>query len=139
MAWVHFSGARLRSPSYEIAMSELQTYSGGCHCGKVRYEVKLDLTKPVLACNCSMCGRTGTLLSFVPANQFSLLSGEDVLKDYQFNKKHVHHLFCTACGIKSFARGDGKDGSPMVAVNTRCLDDVQVADLQVNHVDGKSF
>ena len=120
-------------------MSEAKTYSGGCHCGKVRYEVKVDLGKPVFECNCSMCGRTGTLLSFVPENQFSLLSGEDVLRDYQFNKKHIHHLFCTVCGIKSFARGAGKDGVPMVAVNTRCLDDVKVDDLEVKQVDGKSF
>jgi hypothetical protein len=86
-----------------------------------------------------MCGRTGTLLSFVPGEQFSLLSGEDVLKDYQFNKKHIHHLFCTVCGIKSFARGTGKDGSPTIAVNTRCLDDVDLDKLNVKHFDGKSL
>jgi hypothetical protein len=120
-------------------MGELQKYSGGCHCGKVRYEVKLDLGNPVIGCNCSMCGRTGTLLSFVPGEQFSLLSGEDVLKDYQFNKKHIHHLFCTVCGIKSFARGTGKDGSPTIAVNTRCLDDVDLDKLNVKHFDGKSL
>lgn len=119
-------------------MSELKTYMGGCHCGKVRYEVKLNLGNPVISCNCSMCGRAGTLLTFVPATQFSLLSGEDVLTDYQFNKRHIHHLFCNVCGIKSFARGAGKDG-PMVAVNTRCLDDVDVGQLTVNPFDGKSL
>jgi hypothetical protein len=67
-------------------MGELKAYAGGCQCGKVRYEVQLDLGAPVISCNCSMCGRAGTLLTFVPARQFKLLSGEDALTDYQFNK-----------------------------------------------------
>ena len=118
-------------------MSEVKTYQGGCHCGKVRYSVALDLTKPVISCNCSMCGRSGTLLSFVPAADFELLSGEDVLTDYQFNHHVIHHLFCRVCGIKSFARGASKDGSPTVAINTRCLDDIDLGVLQVTQFDGK--
>jgi hypothetical protein len=84
-----------------------------------------------------MCGRSGTLLSFVPADQFTLESGEDVLTDYVFNKHVIHHLFCRVCGIKSFARGTGRDG-PTVAVNTRCLDGVDIAKLNVAPFDGKS-
>jgi hypothetical protein len=119
-------------------MSEAKTYSGGCHCGQVRYQAKVDLSAPVIGCNCSMCGRTGTLLTFIPAEQFTLLSGQDSLTDYQFNKKKIHHLFCKVCGVKSFARGVGRDGSEMVAINSRCLDDVDVAQLNVKSFDGKS-
>ena len=42
-----------------------QTYSGGCQCAKVRYEVQMDIGE-VLACNCSRCGRLGSLLAFAP-------------------------------------------------------------------------
>jgi hypothetical protein len=119
-------------------MSEAKTYTGGCHCGQVRYQTKVDLAAPVISCNCSMCGRTGTLLSFVPAQQFTLLSGQDSLTDYQFNKKTIHHLFCKVCGVKSFARGVARDGSEMVAINSRCLDDVDVGALNVKSFDGKS-
>jgi hypothetical protein len=59
-----------------------QTYMGGCQRGKVRYEITLDLSGPVLACNCSRCGRLGSLLAFAPAAGFTLLSGEDWLTDY---------------------------------------------------------
>lgn len=118
-------------------MSKGETRMGGCHCGKVRYEVVLDLSKPVISCNCSMCGRAGTLLTFVPADQFILKSGEEFLTDYQFNKRQIHHLFCKACGVKSFARGAGPHG-PVVAVNARCLDDVTVAELDVVLFDGAS-
>ena len=49
-------------------MSEAKTHTGGCHCGKVRFEVTLDLSEPAITCNCSMCGRSGTMLRFVPAS-----------------------------------------------------------------------
>jgi len=111
---------------------------GSCHCGKVRYEVAIDLDQPVISCNCSMCGRSGTLLSFVPAPQFSLLSGEEALRDYEFNRHAIHHLFCTTCGIKPFARGKMPDGTPMVAVNVRCLEEVDLDALNVQKFDGKS-
>lgn len=120
-------------------MTEAKNHTGGCHCGQVRYEVSVDLSKPMTACNCSMCGRSGTLLTFVPASQFTLKSGEDSLTDYLFGKQHIHHLFCKVCGIKPFARGAAPDGSPVVAINARCLDDVDPGALPVRHFDGKSL
>src|SRR3954454_17237452 len=119
-------------------MSTTTSHKGGCHCGAVRYRVELDLTKPVIQCNCSICLRTGTLLAFVPESRFTLEQGEQNLSDYQFNKKVIHHLFCKTCGVRSFARGVGPNG-PMVAINTRCLDDVDATTLKAHHFDGKSL
>jgi hypothetical protein len=93
----------------------------------------------VMTCNCSRCSKLGAVLTFAPASAFTLLSGEDELQDYQFNKKVIHHLFCRTCGIESFARGRGPDGAEMAAVNVRCLDDVDVATLHPKPVDGRSF
>ena len=118
-------------------MSEAKNHAGGCHCGAVRYRVDIDLTQPVITCNCSICGRTGTMLAFVPPQAFTLEKGEESLTDYQFNKKVIHHLFCKVCGVRSFARGQGPQG-PMVAINARCIDDVDVAALKTHHYDGKS-
>lgn len=119
-------------------MSEATLRQGSCHCGKVRFEVTLDLEQPVIACNCSMCGRSGTLLAFVPASTFHLRSGEDALQDYQFNHRVIHHLFCTTCGIKPFARGQTPEGAQIAAVNVRCIEGVDVEALNVQRVDGKS-
>ena len=119
-------------------MSEAK-HTGGCHCGAVRYEVQgVDLSKPVLTCNCSICGRSGTMLAFVPQTQFTLLSGEGALKDYTFKNQVIHHLFCTTCGIKSFARAIKPDGTPMVAVNVRCLDGIELDELQHHKFDGRA-
>lgn len=85
-----------------------------------------------------MCGRSGTLLAFVPASEFTLLSGEEALADYRFNKHVIHHLFCKSCGIKPFARGQMPDGTPTVAVNVRCLEGVDLDALTIRKFDGKS-
>ncbi len=119
-------------------MPELAKYRGGCHCGRVRYEVETTL-EPVMSCNCPICQKRGAILTFVPAPQFTLLSGEGDLTDYQFNKKIVHHLFCSHFGLGSFARGTGPDGSAMIAVNVRCLYDVDLAALSPMAFDGKSL
>ena len=120
-----------------MALAE-KTYAGGCQCGRVRYEAQVDLDQPVISCNCSMCGRSGTLLTFIPKAQFKLLSGDDQLSDYVFNKHVIHHKFCASCGIKSFALGNGRDGADTVAINARCLDGVDLEALKVNKFDGKS-
>lgn len=119
-------------------MPEPRKLAGGCHCGKVRYEVTTDLTR-VASCNCSICSRLGALFTFVSPSQFDLLSGEDALTDYQFNKKVIHHLFCSTCGVESFARGTGPDGKQVVAINVRCLDGVNLGALTLVPFDGKSL
>ena len=114
------------------------SHTGGCHCGKVRYEATVDLDG-AMSCNCSRCSKLGWILAFTPAEKFRLVSGEDGLTDYLFNKHVIHHLFCSTCGMKSFARGTAPDGSAAVAVNVRCLDDVDIGALRPTPVDGKSF
>lgn len=116
-------------------------HTGGCHCGKVHYEVTTDLGPDqgmVISCNCSICSKRGSLLTFVPADQFTLKSGEGALSEYTFNKHVIHHKFCKTCGILSFANGVGPDGKEMVAINVRCLDDIDLGSLKVTEFDGKS-
>jgi hypothetical protein len=64
--------------------------------------------------------------------------GDGGTSDDQFNKHVIHHLFCSTCGIQSFAKGRGPDGSEMVAINARCLDGVDPAALKVKAIDGRS-
>jgi hypothetical protein len=114
------------------------TYSGGCQCGAVRYEVSAEIGE-VMSCNCSRCQKLGWLLTFVPASDFRLTAGEDATSSFQFNKHNIHHLFCKTCGIESFARGKGPGGAEMVAINVRCLDNVDPDSFKVKKVDGRSL
>ncbi len=119
-------------------MADTETRGGSCHCGAVRYTVELDRNPAALSCNCSMCGRAGTLLSFVPASRFRLEQGNEATTDYLFNKHSIHHLFCRTCGIKSFARGEGRDGQETVAVNVRCLEGFEPDQFRITPFDGRS-
>jgi hypothetical protein len=112
-------------------------YQGGCHCGKVRFSVDVDLSSP-LTCNCSYCSRRGSILAFTPVDSFTLESGEGDLTEYRFNTNTIEHLFCDTCGMESFARGVAPDGRKMVAVNVRCLDGVDLDALKPHQVDGRA-
>ncbi len=119
-------------------MAERITHRGGCHCGAVRFEVDAAIDE-VISCNCSYCTKRGSLLAFAPASDFRLLDGGDRLKDYQFGRHRIHHLFCGECGMESFGRGVGPGGAEMVAINVRCLDDVDLAAHPVKAFDGRSL
>ncbi len=115
----------------------LQTYRGSCQCGAVRFEAGLDLDRTV-TCNCSRCRRLGSILAFTPPEGFVLESGEGELSDYLFNRQVVRHRFCRVCGIEPFARGAKPDGTPMIAVNVRCLEGVDARALTPTFHDGAS-
>jgi hypothetical protein len=115
-----------------------KAYSGSCQCGAVRYQTTVDIDETV-SCNCSRCGRLGTILAFTPEENFNLLSGEGKLTEYLFNRHTIHHSFCKICGIQPFARATTPDGKAMVAINARCLEGVDPDALTPRKVDGKSF
>jgi len=119
-------------------MAATKSQTGGCHCGAVRYDANVDLIN-VISCNCSICIKRGALFSFVPGHEFELKTGADHLADYQFAQKKIHHLFCSKCGVSSFARGVAPDGSEVIAINVRCLDDIDLDDLRPQPFDGKNL
>ena len=118
-----------------------QTYSGGCHCGAVRYEANIDFSKGTIRCNCSMCAKSRAWLVAVAQEDFNLKSGADALTAYRFNTERIEHLFCKHCGIKCFGRGKGADGKGMAAVMVSTLEnipDAELAALRVMYVDGRN-
>jgi len=101
-------------------------YEGSCHCGAIRFSVEFDL-EHTMRCNCSICGRTGTLMAFVPVAAFTLHEGAEHYTDYQFDKRRIHHGFCDVCGVRPFARPTDDDADQMM-INVGCLKGVDVRD-----------
>jgi len=117
--------------------AEMITHRGGCHCGRVRFEVVAPARLEVTECNCSICSKSGYLHLIVPKSRFKLLSGAQVLTTYQFNTRTARHLFCSACGIKAFyVPRSHPDG---YSVNARCLDEGTVAEMSVIPLDGRNW
>ena len=114
----------------------METYDGGCHCGRVRFRVTGDLAD-VTDCNCSMCTKKGILHLIVPQAQFELVSGRDDLTTYSFNTGVAQHHFCRHCGIHSFyvPRSD----PDKIDVNARCLDGVDADALPIKQFDGRNW
>lgn len=120
-------------------MPEYKIYHGQCHCGAVRYEALTDLAS-MGDCNCSRCRRLGWVMQSLPADRFTLLSGESSLSLFHFNTETIDHLFCRTCGIESFARGTDGQGNETVMININCLEDAPPVDrAAVKHWDGASW
>ena len=104
-------------------------HRGGCHCGRVRFEVDAPARLQALDCNCSICRMTGFLHLIVPLRAFRLVSGADALTEYTFGTGTAKHRFCRHCGIKAFyvprSHPDGMD------VNVRCLEPGSVLALDI--------
>src|SRR5512140_526251 len=119
------------------AMPNTKTYTGGCHCGMVRFECTTDLAM-VTACNCSICTKKGLHFAFLAPKSFVLRAGEDNLKEYLFNKHAIRHQLCADCGVDVFARGSKPDGTEVVALNVSCIDGIELVKLAMTPVDGRN-
>jgi hypothetical protein len=116
---------------------DMVVHTGGCHCGRVRFEVHAPSHLTVSECNCSICAKSGYLHLIVPRSRFRLLAGEEVLSKYTFNTGTAKHLFCSMCGVKSFyiprSHPDG------YSVNARCLDNESVERMTVEPFNGRDW
>lgn len=113
-------------------------YAGSCHCGRIAFTVEGELTQ-ALECNCSHCSRKGYLLWFVPRAQLQLATPTQDLATYTFNKHVIHHHFCAQCGCAPFGFGTDPAGAPMVAVNVRCLEGIDLSTVKRIPFDGRSL
>lgn len=112
-------------------------FTGSCHCGAIRYTVAEDAPANAMACNCSICRRKAPLHHFTTPDKFTLHTPREAVATYKFNHHAVAHHFCKTCGIAPFAEGEGPKG-PMVEINLRCADGVDIDALKIQHYDGAS-
>jgi hypothetical protein len=112
-------------------------YKGRCHCGKIAFEVDLDLQQQI-ECNCTHCSRKGYRLAFVPREKLRLLTPAADTTIYTFNTHKIRHRFCATCGCAPYADEPNSKGGETAAINLRCLDDVDLSKLPITYYDGRS-
>ncbi len=115
----------------------MSTHTGGCHCGRVRFEVEAPAKLEVLECNCSICSKCGYLHLIVPEDSFRLLQGRESLTSYAFNTGTAKHFFCSVCGVKSFYKP--RSHPEGISVNVRCLDEGSVESMAIAAFDGRDW
>lgn len=110
--------------------------SGGCHCGRVRFEVRGE-PRELLDCNCSVCARKGYLHWIVERRDFRLLTPWEALAEYRFGTRTARHLFCPVCGVHSFyVPRSHPEG---YSVNARCVDGLDPSALPSRAFDGRDW
>lgn len=111
----------------------MKTYQGSCHCGRVRFEVDLDLDH-VRVCDCSLCRRRGALNHRVEESQLRLLTPLEDLTLYQWHTKTAKDYFCPVCGMLPYRRP--RTAPDLWTINVRCLEGVDLESIPVRHVHG---
>ena len=114
------------------------SFRGSCHCGKLAYAVDEPLPAKAMACNCSICRRKGALHHFTTPDRFRRQASAEDIRVYTFNKHVIRHQFCKTCGCAPFADGMGPKG-PMVEINLRCAEGIDLDSLDIARFDGASL
>lgn len=113
------------------------THKGGCHCGKVRFEVDAAAEIAATKCNCSVCSMTGFLHLIVGADHFRLLTDNADITTYTFNTHTAKHMFCRHCGVKSFYIPRSHPNG--VSVNINCIDPATISSVSSTDFDGRNW
>ena len=117
----------------------MKTYPGSCHCGAVKFELRLDKEiGSLLQCDCSICTKKGILHHPAEDDQLTVLSGESELSLYRFKSGDAKHWFCKHCGIHAFGRP--RNNPERYTVNARCLDEFDeiFSHAKLIYFDGKN-
>jgi hypothetical protein len=113
-----------------------QTYSGGCHCGSVRFQVEIREYKAI-ECTCSICRKKGFLHLIVLPEQFQVISGSEFLTTYTFNTHTARHTFCSICGIHPFYIP--RSHPDRIDVNLNTLDEDILDRFTIEFFDGRNW
>jgi hypothetical protein len=113
----------------QVGQTPIQpVHRASCHCGAVVMELTLPngIVDP-RRCDCSMCRRRGAIAASVPLAGLKIVSGEDVLRLYQFKTMTAKHYFCSVCGI--YTHHQRRSKPDQYGYNVACLEGVNPYEL----------
>ncbi len=103
-------------------------YNAACHCGTVRFTVKLtDGLRSARRCNCSYCRMRGAVAVSANLADIQVEQGRDALTLYQFNTGQAKHYFCSHGGIYTFHQR--RSNPEQYGVNVACIDGISPFDF----------
>jgi hypothetical protein len=109
-------------------LDERPVYQAACHCGTVRFSVRLtDEFRSARRCNCSFCRMRGAVAVSANLDDIKVTQGEDALTLYQFNTGQAKHYFCSKCGIYTFHLRRSTIGQ--YGVNVACIEGMSPFDF----------
>lgn len=107
---------------------DIREADGACHCGAVRFHVRLrDGLHSARRCTCSYCRMRGAVAVTAELGDLDILSGQDKLTLYQFNTDTAKHYFCSVCGI--YTHHQRRSNPNEFGVNAACLQGVSPFDF----------
>lgn len=108
---------------------DIERMTGQCHCGTVRFEVRLtDGLHSARRCNCSYCRMRGAVVVSAQLSDLTITAGEEALTLYQFNTGAAKHFFCSVCGI--YTHHQRRSSPDQYGINAACLDGISPFDFE---------
>ena len=99
---------------------DIDEIDGACHCGAVRFHVRLSQgLHTARRCDCSYCRMRGAVAVSANVDQIRIVAGAEALTLYQFNTRAARHYFCSKCGI--YTHHQRRSNPREVGVNVACL------------------
>lgn len=107
-----------------------ESFEGACHCGAVRFDVKLlGGLESATRCNCSYCRMRGAVALTANAADLKVRKGFETLRLYSFGTHTAKHYFCGTCGI--YTHHQRRSNPKHVGVNAACLEGLSCFDFEV--------
>lgn len=111
-----------------MANFDIREANGACHCGAVRFRVKLpDGLHSARRCTCSYCRMRGAIAVTANLDGLEILQGQEALTIYQFNTKTAKHYFCSKCGI--YTHHQRRSNPNQFGINVACLEGISPFDF----------
>ena len=122
--------------SFAMQTSEQFEMEAACHCGTVRFRVKLtNGLNTVRRCTRSYCRMRGAVAVSADTDGVTFHTGYEALTVYRFNTEIARHYFCSRCGIYTHHRR--RSNPNQYGVNVACLEGVSPFDFaDVPVIDG---
>ncbi|MGB3387444.1 MAG: GFA family protein [Pseudaminobacter sp.] len=116
-------------PGEKKSFKDITECDGACHCGAVRFHVRLsDGLHSARRCSCSYCRMRGAVAVTARLGDIDIRQGEEMLTLYQFNTMTAKHYFCSRCGI--YTHHQRRSNPNEYGVNAACLEGVSPFDFE---------